>query len=272
MLPQVIDHVEQGLSRNIDFLNKENFNKLIQLFMVEVQQLEDNLLSIADQKNLTVANGVWLDYIGSIIGEPRNFRSDKEYRNALLLKISINSSDGTPNNIINLTKQFTGADNSRIIDYFPAAFVNSISIPFTTPEEYPDSTEGLNDLIDNIKPAGVNGILINNINGNRFVPAWIIGGDLQIEIPFGVEDEGGEFELELDDGDTLSVINPDYILLNEEHSVLDWIIPQAFTFNLLSGGVEYGLVTHAGDDIEVLTDQQQSVSNTAGLLAQVILN
>lgn len=166
MLPKLIDQVSQGLGRNIDFLDKENFNKLIQLFLEQVQEIEVATLSIADQKNINTAVGKWLDYIGGIIGESRKGREDSEYRLALLLKVAINNSDGTPNTIIDITKQFTGSSNSKIIDYFPAAFFNVIQVPTGT------DTTGLYNLLDSIKPAGAKVITVNNIDGNRFVPSW----------------------------------------------------------------------------------------------------
>lgn len=264
MLPTLIDQVAQGLARNIDFLDKENFNKLIQLFLEEVQEIEVATLSIADQKNVATAVGVWLDYIGKIVGEARKARTDKEYRSALLLKIAANNSDATPNTIIDLTKQYTSSNNSRIIDYFPAGFFNVIQIPSDV------DTIGLTSLMGSIKPVGVSATVVNNIDGNRFVPAWIVGSGFEVEVPFSVIDEDGESYLELDDGDTFAVAITNFNLVNTEYSYFDTIAPSAFS--IVSGGVEYTLGLNTGEILDINTTTNPTQSNTEGLLAQVVVN
>jgi hypothetical protein len=230
MIPTLIDQVELGLSRNIDFLDKENFNKLLKLFLEEIQELEVATLSIADQKNIQTAVGEWLDYIGKIVGQPREGRIDAEYRSALLLKIAANSSDGTPNTIIDITKQFTGAVSSRIIDYFPASFFNVLEIPEGV------STEGFSKLIDQIKPAGVSVTLINNINGDRFVPSWQnLAGDET----------------------------------NTQHAYFDWA--GLVGIEVVSGGILQPLIVN-GEQLQVATTTGTSVGISEGLLAQVIVN
>lgn len=191
MLPTNIDQVVKGLSRNIDHLDKENFNKLLSLFLEQIQNLQEDTIEIADQKNIDTAQGVWLDWIGKILGERRNGKSDVQYRNALKLKIGVNSADGTPNNIIDLTKQLTNAIDSKVLEYPIASFFSVIT------------TDSLLDgsawqLVDDIKPAGVSVTVIHNLDGDRFVPAWdrqdIL---LPVEEPFLLDN--GDLLL-LDDG------------------------------------------------------------------------
>ena len=230
MIPILIDQVGLGLSRNIDFLDKENFNKLLKLFLEEIQELEVATLSIADQKNIQTAIGEWLDYIGKIVGQPRENRTDEEYRAALLLKVAANSSDGTPNTIIDITKQASGATISRIIDYFPASFFNVLEIPEGV------STRGLFKLMDQIKPAGVSVTMVNNVDGNRFVPAW--------------------YNLTND-------------LINTQHSYLDWA--GLVGLDVVSGGTLQPLIVN-GTQLQVATTVGDSTGEGEGLLAQVIVN
>jgi hypothetical protein len=231
MIPALVDQVSKGLSRNIDFLDKENFNKLIQLFLEEVQEIEVATLAIADQKSILTAIGEWLDYIGKIVGEPRKGRTDQDYRAALLLKVAINTSDGTPNTIIDITKQYTGVTSSRIIDYHPASFFNVLEIVDGV------STVGLAKLIDQIKPAGVSATVVNNINGNRFVPSWQnLAGDQT----------------------------------NTDHAYFDWIGLK--DFNVFTGGGLTPLTLSNGNTLSVTTSANISVVEGEGLLAQVVVN
>lgn len=201
MLPVNIDQVAQGLSRSIDHLDKENFNKLLEIFLIQIQILQEETLAIADQKNITTAVGVWLDWIGKIIGQPREARSDAQYRDTLRLKIGINSADATPDTIIKLTKQLTSANASKIVEYPLASFFSVISS-----DTLPDST--LWSLVDNIKPAGVQAQVIHNLEGTRFVPAWN-RADILLpeETPFILDN--GDFLL-LDDG----LDEDDYLLVS----------------------------------------------------------
>lgn len=220
MIPQQIDQVEKGLGRVISSLQeKENFNKLLEIFLIETQQLEDENISLAEQKNLAIATGVWLDYIGGIVGEDRRGRTDVNYRSALSTRIGINTSDGTSDNVIALAKAHTNSTSSKIIDYHPAGFFSVVN-----------GTEGLGTslhaLIEGTKPTAVSAIVVSNYTGNRFVPAWID------QSAFTTVEEAllldGD-ELLLDDGlnplDFLEVlVTPDNIYSNDAtHSVLGWI-------------------------------------------------
>lgn len=171
MIPSNIDQVLQGLERNIDHLDKENFNKLLVIFLQQIQILQDHTVDIAGQKNISTAAGVWLDWIGKIIGKKRGSMSDQQYREALRLGIAINSADATPNSIINITKVATGSNSSKIIDYHPAAFVNSISTTLYT------DISRYKSLVDSIRAVGVKPMIVNNIQGDRLTPAWRIKQD-----------------------------------------------------------------------------------------------
>lgn len=165
MLPINIDQVAKGLERNIQNLDKGNFNKLLTIFLLQIQELQEHTIDIADQKNIDIATGVWLDWIGKIIGEKREARNDVDFRQALKLRIGVNTSDGTPDNIITLTKQLTSAVDSKLIEYPLASFISVVSSG-----TLPNRT--LWQLVDDIKPAGVSATVVHNLNGTRFIPAW----------------------------------------------------------------------------------------------------
>jgi hypothetical protein len=263
MLPKLIDQIEQGLARNIDFLDKDNFNKLVQLFLEQVQEIEVATLSIADQKNINTAIGVWLDYIGKIVGEARKSRTDTEYRAALLLKIAANNSDGTPNVIIDITKQYSGASNSKIIQYFPAYFFNVLQIADG------ESTLGIANLLDTIKPAGVGVTVVNNINGNRFVPSWITGDYYLTTLDLLLTSAGVTDTIEINGVDNLEVSRSTYSQVNTEYAYLDWI--GLAEFGIFSGGEVTSLELDDGSIFGIATTVEDSVGISEGLLAQVII-
>lgn len=166
MLPTRIDQVEQGLGRLLSVLKeKENIEKLISIFLIECQEIEDASLEFAEQKNINIAVGAWLDYIGAIIGVPRMGRDDPTYRAEILLKIQINTADGTPNTITSLVRQFTDATDVRLRDFTIAAstlYTNGII----------NLEQPLFELVDQIKPAGVRIIIHTDRDDVAMLPSW----------------------------------------------------------------------------------------------------
>lgn len=294
MLPIVVDQVEQGVSRVIDNLvDKENYIKLLTLFLEEVQQLEDQNHLIARQKNLDAAEGVWLDYIGAIVGLPRAGRSDEDYRFAIRTKIGINTSDGTPNVIIDLIKQHTSATDVKLIDYYPAGFI-------TTNNGTSGENSSLFELLEGVKPAGVSAEIIWNEGGTRFVPAWL-NANSETTVDSGLlldddehlilEDGSGVFEivtggstepLYLHNGEELEInpaggsdeddflvvlVPPEDIYQNDiTFSYLSWV--GASSFEIVTGGSIESLDLHSGEELEITTSG--SGGSDAGRLAQVI--
>lgn len=266
MLPINIDQVAKGLERNIQNLDKENFNKLLTIFLLQIQELQEHTIEIADQKNIDIATGVWLDWIGKIIGEKREARNDVDFRQALKLRIGINTSDGTPDNIITLTKQLTSAIDSKLIEYPLASFISVVSSG-----TLPNST--LWQLVDDIKPAAVSTTVVHNLNGTRFIPAWN-----RQDILFPVEEP-----LLLDAGDNLLLDDgldvEDYLLISyvppniynpDDNYILGWKgeIPVGTDLILDDGGT---LLLDEGDDNLLVSVIPQS-NITSPYLAQKILS
>lgn len=88
-----------------------------------VSQLYDIEL-VADQlKNerwIDVAIGKQLDGCGEIVGEPRLGRSDDDYRDAIYFRIFVNTSNATPNDLMQGLKFLTKPDNIQYIEQYPA--------------------------------------------------------------------------------------------------------------------------------------------------------
>lgn len=163
--PVLTDQVELGLSRNIQHLNKDNFNLLLKLFLTDLDNLEQTAFELVNQIDIDIATGYWLDLIGKIVGISRAGYNDVEYRKRIKTKIGVNTSDGTPNNIINIIKLATDSTSSILREYYPAYFISVINAA--------DDVSGyVYDLINDIKPVGVGFELIQNNSGGEFVPAW----------------------------------------------------------------------------------------------------
>lgn len=264
MIPQEINQVAKGLSRVITALQeKDNFIKLLKIFLEETQELEVANIELAEQKNISIAEGIWLDYIGGIVGEERKGRSDLIYRSALRTRVGINVSDATPNNIISITKEHTASLSSKIIEYYPAAFFSVVT-----------GSQGLDSslfaLLQGIKPAGASVTLVSNLNDTRFLPTWLnslVGTTIEQAFELDLEDN-----LLLDDGsdplDFLDILaEPSEIFATPpELAKLAWLSEQSFEVNN-SGTVE-PLELSIGGTLDVVTIEQTTPDR--GLLSQVI--
>lgn len=98
--PKLIDHQSIAEDRPTDRLkNSESYQKLLKVFISELQLIEQQFMNITYQKDLDTVEGIYLDFLGKIVGLPRDGRDDEVYRRDIQLKVAINNSDGT-NDII----------------------------------------------------------------------------------------------------------------------------------------------------------------------------
>ena len=109
-----INHTEKAIDRVVTDLQKVNFEKLVTIFTDSNQEIEEAFLELALQKNIDIAEGIWLDYIGKLLGLPRQGETDEVYRAKLKVQIVINTSDGTPTVIQKAVKAFTDASSVRL--------------------------------------------------------------------------------------------------------------------------------------------------------------
>ncbi len=227
---QELDHLTLAESRPTDTLQTaENFQKLIKVFIEEAQVLEQELLKIANAKDLDTVVGIWLDYIGKIVGESRGGKEDEPYRQALKLKIAINLSDGTPDVMSEILEVYTKSDRVRLAEGIMAWG------QFIVDGDH-NMTSDAYSLLQDIKPATTNILLLQDTDKKCFFPAWELSvpkGELfELVLSGGITDS---LELVLNSsGDTtlLSVSNEEDIISYDEETTssmfLEWEEPSEF--------------------------------------------
>lgn len=163
-----INHTEVGISRPTSKLkNSPAFIKLLTVFLDKMDELESAFLELANQKDLESVTGIWLDYIGKIVGEDRKGRDDETYRKYLKLRVSINKSDGTPDIITEIMQSQVNADMARIFEGRYAWGQVLLTKPSSI--SYLDL-----DILNQIRPVGTHIHLLYDIDGRAFTPAWEI--------------------------------------------------------------------------------------------------
>ncbi len=101
-----------------------NFEKLIAIYISQIQELEQVFFQLINERTLAAAAGVQLAGIGSIVGEERNGRNDTVYRRAIEARILINLSNGTLEDVLAVVLRSLPSDIDLTVreDSFPNHF------------------------------------------------------------------------------------------------------------------------------------------------------
>ena len=107
------------------FRNKEDFVKLLSSYVEATQELENVLFDLFQGFNLSTAVGDQLDASGQIVGEERQGTTDERYRLRIRVRVLLNLTSGTPNQIIHIVNMILdGTDaTSTYTPYYPASFL-----------------------------------------------------------------------------------------------------------------------------------------------------
>lgn len=166
----VLEAQELTLSQ---FENSPLFLGMINAFVSPLQDLQDTLYSILTQTFVTNAVGYQLDIIGQYVGLARQGFGDDIYRLFIQVKIAINNSQGTPNQIITIMMLITGATNCLYLQYQPASMdlqVNVDLAPYLAGIGL--SQQAFIDLIQTVIPAGVLLFGISSYDGPATAFGW----------------------------------------------------------------------------------------------------
>jgi hypothetical protein len=90
--------VLQGRERFIEqyIWDKPRMEALLVIYLDQLQQAEDAAWQLATLRFPDTAEGVQLDVLGEIVGQPRNGLEDVDYAPLIRGRIQANRSDGTP--------------------------------------------------------------------------------------------------------------------------------------------------------------------------------
>ena len=123
------------------YLDAVNFRALVQVYANAFQAIDNVALQLEAQGGITDAEGVQLDQIGQLIGQPRPGGAfpggvdDAQYRRYLYARQAVNNSHGTAPELVTILQLLLGDQLTWAwpVDTPPAAFVLSIWV--TSPLE-----------------------------------------------------------------------------------------------------------------------------------------
>lgn len=170
MFNPIIDHVQKALARLLtQYQGATRLQSLLTAMIDPIQEIEDVLQSMNIDRYLAAAVGVQLDNIGDIVGLPRpTGMGDEQYRLHLYGQIKVNTSEGQPEQLIQIYQLLTQAVIVLLFEEFPAEFI--IASDYTPPDQA--TTDDLIDIVKSAAPAGVRngGIIAFSLN-HRFAYA-----------------------------------------------------------------------------------------------------
>jgi hypothetical protein len=126
-------HTPLALSRLIErWKGKPNLAALLASYTDQLQLLENVLWDIVTMRLPDYAAGTQLDTIGRIVGEPRQGQSDAQYRPRLKVRIRINQSFGTADDVIEVLQMLDPSSVFSYTELGSAAFAVEYSLPPTS--------------------------------------------------------------------------------------------------------------------------------------------
>lgn len=153
MFTPISDHQTEAKARLItQYRESGQLRGLVGAIVKPIQAIEDALVQLNTQRQLDTATGVNLDRLGDILGFPRPpGDSDALYRQKLLARVKINTSQGEPERVIETFKLFTGATQVQLYEGSPAEI--HIASEYVPPDQA--TVDLLLGIIEEILPAGV---------------------------------------------------------------------------------------------------------------------
>lgn len=130
--PTQKDQVVIALDRLLEqFKGKPNIEGMLTSYIQQVQDLEETNFSLLNDRSINTAIGNQLDVLGALVNEARLGRDDETYRIAILTRIGINNSEGTPNQIMALLKSIEGSTKVNMWEHFPVSAIYYTNTEFT---------------------------------------------------------------------------------------------------------------------------------------------
>lgn len=255
------------------FRETTNVQNFIATFVSGVQNVENLLASIFLNTELGTSVGIQLDQLGALFGELRAGRNDEDYRAAIRNRISIITSNATPDTLLGIMKLITQSEKVNIHEHYPASL--SISAQLDRDMEAINSIYSLSsDVANNIKSASP--ISVGVVTSLFYLDENALLGELSFDEGTMIVESDGEFDLVNEDGDFI-----EYASLNKGADlgglgVLAEIIPESAGLEITNGVLDnWTVVGSLGTDnlVFVSTDAPEQVgSGESGVLAEVIIN
>lgn len=118
---QNLEHAAEAYHNLISFFQKPRNQAVLEALAAQVQELEGELWDLNQAFDIEDAEGQQLDFIGRLVGEARQGRTDTDYRKAVKVRILTNGSQGTHEELLAIVAALEPATTSTFTEYYPSA-------------------------------------------------------------------------------------------------------------------------------------------------------
>lgn len=158
------------------YRDKPRIQALVDALADESQTLEDEVHDLKVSSILASASGSFLDRWGAVVGERRGPFNDFQYRNIIEAKILAGRSNATLDELIEVYRTVTNAEEIRAFGKYPAAVKLQARINFDVTPEY---SRRVVRIMDIARAAGVGLTLVYYTSPTPFqwdVTGYDVGG------------------------------------------------------------------------------------------------
>lgn len=149
----MLDYVTIGQGRLVNqFSDKPKLLGVVKAMLKPFADIENLADEVRSERWIDIAVGVQLDGAGSIVGEPRLGRNDDAYREGILFKIFVNTSNATPEDLTKALLFLTKPDDIQYIEQYPAT-----AMLFT---DGPNIASTIHYVMQGLAPAAISNIPI----------------------------------------------------------------------------------------------------------------
>jgi hypothetical protein len=121
-MDKITTHIADAKARLLEqYKGAPNFEALWDIFVQQVQEIEDAIYDVIGLLDVETMEGDQLDLLGRVLGRTRQEMDDETYRVFLKSQIGINTSRGTTEQLLAVFKILTAGSTCTISEDYPAA-------------------------------------------------------------------------------------------------------------------------------------------------------
>lgn len=161
----IANHAERALSRLLEqYKDKPVMAAMLTRFVEQAQLIENMWNEMLVERYLTASEGAQLDLYGRVAGEPRNGRTDEQYRPRLQARQRVNRSRGQILDALAVGRTLVGSTGAVTLrELYPAGAEIFLGTTLTSEE-----AQEVGDMLREAKPAGVELNVTYRGDGLRF--------------------------------------------------------------------------------------------------------
>jgi len=185
-LTEKTTHDAEALATFLEqFKGQAILSALLSSYVAQVQELEAVFFDVLASRTIDAAEGDQLDLLGALVGQPREGRSDSDYRIWIKARIRVNLSSGTSNDILaTIDAILSSTGRAEITETPPAAMLVTVS------DALGGTPADVAELISQARGAGIDCNLVYTLLADSATFTFSSGDTEEASVAQGWADDG----------------------------------------------------------------------------------